>query len=129
MASRQAMNKTTDHAGALRLLASGAAWQCGETTTMLEDAADEIERLEAEVASLRLTLGGRTFGPSIPEPVGCPAPGACAQVAEIGRLRTALRRIVQECGRARGDRGHRDASRFAFATAYKAAGEDVADGR
>lgn len=87
------MHDRTDHAGALRLLASGAAWQCGETATMLEDAADEIERLGAEVA----------------------------------RLRTALRKIVQECGRARGDQGHRDASRFAFATAYKAAGEGVAD--
>lgn len=84
-------HQTTDHAGALRLLASGAAWQCCETATMLEDAADEIERLEAEVASLRLTVGGRTFGPDVPEPIGCPAPGACAQVAEIGRLRAVIR--------------------------------------
>jgi len=51
----------------------------------------EVERLRAEVASLRLTLGGRTFGPDIPEPIGCACPGACAQVAEIGRLRVALR--------------------------------------
>ena len=56
--------------------------------TMLE-AADEIERLRKEVASLRLTLGGKTFGPDVPEPVGCPLPGACAQVAEIKRLRNA----------------------------------------
>lgn len=83
-------DQTIDHAGALRLLASGASWQCTETADMLEDAAAEIERLEAEVASLRLTLGG-TPGASIPEPIGCPAPGACAQVAEIGRLRVALR--------------------------------------
>lgn len=48
---------------------------------------DEIERLQAEVASLRLTLGGRTFSASVPSPVGCPAPGQCAQVAEIARLR------------------------------------------
>jgi hypothetical protein len=51
----------------------------------------EVERLRAEVASLRLTLGGRTFGPSVPEPIGCPVPGACAQVAEIGRLRAIIR--------------------------------------
>jgi len=93
-----AEHQPTDHAGALRLLASGAAWQCGETATMLEDAADEINRLEAEVASLRLTLGGRTFGPDIPEPIGCPMPGACAQVAEIGRLRVALRVNASRAG-------------------------------
>jgi len=49
------------------------------------------DKLRAEVASLRLTLGGRTFGPSTPEPIGCPAPGACAQVAEIDRLRRAVK--------------------------------------
>lgn len=59
-------------------------WMAGE-------AADEIERLRAEVASLRLTLGGRTFSADVPEPIGCPAPGACAQVAEIGRLRGVIR--------------------------------------
>lgn len=53
----------------------------------LAEAEREIERLRSEVASLRLTLGGRTFsGDSIPDPIGCPAPGACAQVAEIQRL-------------------------------------------
>lgn len=57
------------------------------------DAEQEVVRLQAEVASLRLTLGGRTFGPTIPEPVGCPTPGACAQVAEISRLRSALEKI------------------------------------
>lgn len=57
----------------------------------MDEAAGEIERLRAEVASLRLTLGGRTFGPSIPEPVGCPMPGACSQVAEIGRLKAIIR--------------------------------------
>lgn len=46
-----------------------------------------------------------------------------ALVQERDRLREALRRIASECGRARGDQGHRDASRFAFAVAYKAAGE------
>lgn len=48
---------------------------------------DELASLRAEVASLRLTLGGKTFSADIPEPIGCPMPGACAQVAEIGRLR------------------------------------------
>lgn len=63
-------------------------------------AADEIERLQAEVASLRLTLGGRTFGPSIPEPIGCPAPGACVQVAEIERLRAERDRLREALERA-----------------------------
>ena len=58
------------------------------------EAAAEVERLRAEVASLRLTLGGKTFGPDVPEPIGCPLPGACAQVAEIKRLRAALHRII-----------------------------------
>lgn len=84
------MQDRTDHAGALRLLASGASWQCTDTADVLEAAADEIERLEAEVASLRLTLGG-TPGARVPEPIGCPTPGACAQVAEIGRLRAVIR--------------------------------------
>lgn len=50
----------------------------------------EVKRLEAEVASLRLTLGGKTFGPDVPSPIGCPMPGACVQVAEIERLRHQL---------------------------------------
>ena len=50
----------------------------------------ENRRLEAEVASLRLTLGGKTFSADVPSPIGCPMPGACAQVAEITRLRRAL---------------------------------------
>ena len=50
----------------------------------------ENRRLEAEVASLRLTLGGKTFSADVPTPIGCPIPGACAQVAEIGRLRREL---------------------------------------
>jgi hypothetical protein len=56
---------------------------------------DEIGRLRAEVASLRLTLGGRRFGPDVPEPIGCPAPGACVQVAEITRLRRGWLRVIQ----------------------------------
>lgn len=60
-----------------------------------EDAA-EIARLRAEVDSLRLTLGGRTFCADVPEPVGCPTPGACSTVAEIRRLRAALRIIRDE---------------------------------
>ena len=55
-----------------------------------------IKRLEDEVASLRLTLGGRTFSDQpVPDPVGCPLPGACVQVAEITRLREALKEIVE----------------------------------
>jgi hypothetical protein len=56
----------------------------------LSAAQAEIKRLQAEVASLRLTLGGRTFSADVPEPIGCPAPGACSQVAEIKRLRALL---------------------------------------
>ena len=58
----------------------------------------EVERLTAEVASLRLTLGGKTFSASVPEPVGCPMPGACATVAEIVRARemqAAWMRVIQ----------------------------------
>lgn len=36
----------------LRLLQSGAAWQCEETSITLEDAADEIERLRVECERL-----------------------------------------------------------------------------
>lgn len=50
----------------------------------------ENKRLQAEVDSLRLTLGGKTFSPDVPSPIGCPIPGACAQVEEIHRLRRAL---------------------------------------
>lgn len=50
----------------------------------------ERDRLAAEVASLRLTLGGKTFSNDVPEPIGCPVPGACATVAEIVRLREVL---------------------------------------
>lgn len=49
--------QTTDHAGALRLLASGAAWQCGETAQMLEDAADELERLRAALRDVIANAG------------------------------------------------------------------------
>lgn len=54
----------------------------------------EVKRLREEVASLRLTLGGRTFDASVPEPIGCPLPGACQTVAEIVRLREALKGCV-----------------------------------
>lgn len=50
----------------------------------------ENERQRHEIASLHLTLGGKTFSATVPAPIGCPMPGACAQVAEIARLRTAL---------------------------------------
>ena len=58
---------------------------------------DEIGRLRAEVASLRLTLGGRTFsGQPVPDPIGCPMPGAFAQAAEIVRLRRGWLRVIQQ---------------------------------
>lgn len=53
----------------------------------------EIETLRAEVASLRLTLGGKTFSATIPGVIGCPMPGMCAQVAEIERLRSEVVRL------------------------------------
>lgn len=57
---------------------------CNDTVASL---IAERDRLKAEVASLRITLGGKTFGADVPEPIGCPMPGACSQVAEIKRLR------------------------------------------
>jgi hypothetical protein len=66
-------------------------WLTGQDVIREYEAAKREAARRAEVASLRLTLGGRTFGPDIPEPIGCPCPGACAQVAEIGRLRTIIR--------------------------------------
>ena len=47
----------------------------------------KIARQKHEIASLRLTLGGKTFSADVPEPIGCPIPGACVTVAEIERLR------------------------------------------
>ena len=40
----------------LRLLQSGAAWVCGETAATLEDAADEIERLQKRCGTLEQLL-------------------------------------------------------------------------
>lgn len=79
-------NLTTDAADAWR---AGAAW--GQRQGM-----DEIERLTAEVAALRLTLGGRTYSADVPEPIGCPCPGACAQVAEIQRLRARVAELEEQ---------------------------------
>jgi hypothetical protein len=80
--------QSADDAGLRQFLidcAEGLRWQ-----------RDEIERQRAEIASLRLTLGGRTFSAAVPEPIGCPVPGACVQVAEIERLRAALR-AIRDC--------------------------------
>ena len=78
--------------------------------TTMEDAAAAIEardaeiaRQAAEIASLRLTLGGRTFSATAPEPIGCPAPGMCVQVAEIARLRAECQRLADEVSRAHKD--------------------------
>ncbi len=54
----------------------------------------ERDRLQSEVASLRITLGGKTFGPDVPKPIGCPMPGACAQVKEINRLKRELAEAI-----------------------------------
>jgi regulator of replication initiation timing len=56
----------------------------------------EVARLRAEVASLRLTLGNQTLDSDVPDPIGCPLPGACVQVAEIKRLRATLDLIRQD---------------------------------
>lgn len=72
----------------------GAEEVAKKDAVVIQSLQNEIERLRAEVASLRLTLGGKTFSADIPEPVGCPMPGACAQVEEIKRLREALRMIA-----------------------------------
>jgi len=66
------------------------------TATTLRALAAERDALRAEVASLRLTLGGKTFGADVPEPIGCPMPGACSQVKEIKRLRQAVERARGE---------------------------------
>jgi regulator of replication initiation timing len=55
---------------------------------------DERDALRAEVAALRLTLGGKTFSADVPEPIGCPCPGACSTVAEIVRLRDEVQSMV-----------------------------------
>lgn len=49
-----------------------------------------VAALEAENERLRITLGGKTFSPDVPSPIGCPMPGTCVQVAEIKRLRRTL---------------------------------------
>ena len=67
---------------------------CMDAAAAIEARDAEIARLEAEVASLRITLGGRTFSATTPEPIGCPLPGMCVQVAEIARMREALAKIV-----------------------------------
>lgn len=69
-----------------------------ETAATLRALTAERDRLAAEVASLRLTLGGRTFDASVPEPNGCPLPGACSTVAEIVRgreMQAAWLRVIQ----------------------------------
>lgn len=43
----------TDIVEELRLLQSGAQWACGATAATLGQAADEIERLRAELAAIK----------------------------------------------------------------------------
>jgi hypothetical protein len=101
----------------LRLLESGARWVDSATADVLERAADEIERLQAEVASLRITLGGKTFSADVPSPIGCPMPGACAQVKEINRLKRELAEAIDRgndwCDQAFQARAERDRLRKA----------------
>ena len=102
----------------LRLLESGARWVDSATADVLERAADEIERLQAEVASLRITLGGKTFSADVPSPIGCPMPGACAQVKEINRLKRELAEAIDRgndwCDQALRARAERDRLREAL---------------
>lgn len=119
--------ETTALVGRLRLSARGSVvLHHDHYRKDCADAADEIERLCRIPAH---------YGAPVDDPdaaiqwiTGLMDTEARHLREEVKRLREALRRIVQECGRARGDQGHRDASRFAFATAYKAVGEGVADG-
>lgn len=67
-----------------------AAWRDGYARGFAESA-DEANRMRREIEALRLTLGGRTYSADTPAPIGCPCPGACVQVAEIGRLRSIVR--------------------------------------
>lgn len=81
-------------------LENGGVWSTGMqvAAATLRALLAERDRLAAEVASLRLTLGGKTFSADVPEPIGCPLPGACATVAEIVRgreVRTAWLRVIQ----------------------------------
>lgn len=46
----------------------------------------EVTRQRAEIAAVRLRLG-ETPPADVPEPAGCPIPGACVTVREIQRLR------------------------------------------
>lgn len=81
---------SNDLAATLRALLAerdAAQARCDLFDTQAAAAKIERDRLAAEVASLRLTLGGRTFDASVPEPIGCPLPGACSTVAEIVRGR------------------------------------------
>lgn len=71
----------------------GVCTQIDNMTTEIRSLRTENERQRSEVASLRLTLGGQTFSADVPDPIGCPIPGMCAQVAEIGRLRAEIERL------------------------------------
>lgn len=75
------------------IVASDGGIESGQMA-MTREAFEALTTLTAERDALRLTLGGRTFSAAVPAPIGCPAPGACAQVAEIGRLRGLLRDAV-----------------------------------
>ena len=85
--------RVTDELGLPWNATASRVLECIRSVAAERDAARaEVERQASEIASLRLTLGGRTYSADVPEPVGCPVPGACVQVAEIQRLRADIER-------------------------------------
>ena len=99
-AIKEAMIRAEDdgdysHMPLLEALHTVAGGMAPPTDGTILRAIDEISRLRAEVASLRFTLGDHTFSADIPEPIGCPMPGACSQVKEIANLRAAIRHAAQ----------------------------------
>lgn len=95
---KESIIKTEDAERIAWRLKKDTDWRPGslfeQAASAIRSLAVERDRLAAEVASLRITLGGTTFSGSIPEPIGCPTPGACAQVALIVKLMAALQNLV-----------------------------------
>lgn len=78
--------------------AAVAGWECIEPVATPEEVASlraEIDRLRAQVASLRVSLGEMSPTEGA-EPIGCPVPGMCAMVADNARLRALLRECADE---------------------------------
>jgi len=79
------------------------------TVSCIVCAREELERLRAENASLRASLGEPTGA----EPIGCPCPGACSATALQSRLVERDRQIA-------GAREARDALAESLAAQYPA---------